>query len=259
MIHKTRRAAIGFPQEGSHMVLFIPKKAICACALAAALVTLAAVALRPSPDTVPASTAAEPRTMLVLDAGHGGEDGGAVSDSGVAESGINLQITRRLYEILRFLGHPAVMTRTGDEAIYDDAAATLREKKVSDLKNRTKLANETAGGLLISIHQNCLPGYPNVRGAQVFYNAVLPSRQLAEAMQQMLNTAVNTDRAKAAMPIGDGVYLMTHTTCPAILVECGFLSSPQETALLQQPSYQMKIAAVIAAGYCQYCTSEGTT
>lgn len=84
MIHKTRCAAIGFPQEGSHMVLFIPKKAICACALAAALVTLAAVALRPSPDTVPASTAAEPRTMLVLDAGHGGEDGGAVSDSGVA-------------------------------------------------------------------------------------------------------------------------------------------------------------------------------
>ena len=227
------------------MVLFIPKKAICACALAAALVTLAAVVPRPSPDTVPASTAAESRTMLVLDAGHGGEDGGAVSDSGVAESGINLQITRRLYEILRFLGHPAVMTRTGDEAIYDDAAATLREKKVSDLKNRTKLANETAGGLLISIHQNCLP--------------VLPSQQLAEAVQQTLNTAVNTDRAKAAMPIGDGVYLMTHTTCPAILVECGFLSSPQETALLQQPSYQMKMAAVIAAGYCQYCTSEGTT
>ena len=146
------------------MVLFIPKKAICACALAAALVTLAAVVPRPSPDTVPASTAAEPRTMLVLDAGHGGEDGGAVSDSGVAESGINLQITRRLYEILRFLGHPAVMTRTGDEAIYDDAAATLREKKVSDLKNRTKLANETAGGLLISIHQNCLPQRPRRSG-----------------------------------------------------------------------------------------------
>lgn len=84
---------------------------------------------------------------------------------------------------------------------------------MSDLKNRTKLANETAGGLLISIHQNCLPGYPNVRGAQVFYNAVLPSQQLAEAVQQTLNTAVNTDRAKAAKPIGDGVYLMTHTTC----------------------------------------------
>ena len=243
------------------MVLFIPKKAIYTAALAVVLVTLAAVAPRP-PQAASAAAPVTPavsQTTPVLDAGHGGEDGGAVSDSGVAESGINLQITRRLYEILRFLGHPAVMTRTGDEAIYDDAAATLREKKVSDLKNRTKLANETAGGLLISIHQNCLPGYPNVRGAQVFYNAVLPSQQLAEAVQQTLNTAVNTDRAKAAKPIGDGVYLMTHTTCPAILVECGFLSSPQETTLLQQPSYQMKIAAVIAAGYCQYCTSEGTT
>ena len=227
-------------------------------ALATLLLTLLLTGRQTRPTAV-GGEISSPGTVIVLDAGHGGEDGGAVSDSGVAESGINLQITRRLYEILRFLGHPAVMTRTGDEAIYDDAAATLREKKVSDLKNRTKLANETAGGLLISIHQNCLPGYPNVRGAQVFYNAVLPSQQLAEAVQQTLNTAVNTDRAKAAKPIGDGVYLMTHTTCPAILVECGFLSSPQETTLLQQPSYQMKIAAVIAAGYCQYCTSEGTT
>ena len=239
------------------MVLFIPKKAICACALAAALVTLAAVVPRPSPDTVPASTAAEPRTMLVLDAGHGGEDGGAVSDSGVAESGINLQITRRLYEILRLLGHPSVMTRTGDDAVYDDTAVTLREKKASDLKNRTALANGTPGALLISIHQNCLPGHPGVRGAQVFYNAVESSRQLAEVVQQALNGTVN-ESAKTAKPIGDGVYLMSHTTCPAILVECGFLSNPEETALLQQSSYQVKMAAVIAAAYCQYYTNEGT-
>ena len=96
----------------------------------------------------------------------------------MAESGINLQITRRLYEILRFLGHPAVMTRTGDEAIYDDAAATLREKKVSDLRNRTKLANETAGGLLICIHQNCLPGYPNVRdGGDPHHTPTCSTRQ----------------------------------------------------------------------------------
>ena len=99
------------------MVLFIPKKAIYAGALAAALILLAAAAPRPSPQVPAAASAApsRPRTMLVLDAGHGGEDGGAVSSSGVAESGINLQITRRLYEILRFLGHPAVMTRTGDD------------------------------------------------------------------------------------------------------------------------------------------------
>ena len=240
------------------MVLLIPKKAVYAAMLAAVLIAAAVLAPRPAPVPTAAAPASSD-TTLVLDAGHGGEDGGAVSDSGVAESGINLQITRRLYEILRFLGHPAVMTRTGDAAVCDPDAVTLREKKVSDLKNRTKLANETAGGLLISIHQNALPGHPGVRGAQVFYNAVPPAQALAQTVQRMLNDAVNTGGEKAAKPIGDGVYLMNHTTCPAILVECGFLSNPEETALLEQPAYQMKIAAVIAAGYCQYCTNEGTT
>lgn len=242
------------------MVLFIPKKAIYTAALAAVLITLAAVAPRPPQEAASAAAPVTPavsQTTPVLDAGHGGEDGGAVSDSGVAESGINLQITRRLYEILRLLGHPSVMTRTGDDAVYDDTAVTLREKKASDLKNRTALANGTPGALLISIHQNCLPGHPGVRGAQVFYNAVEPSRQLAEVVQQALNGTVN-ESAKTAKPIGDGVYLMSHTTCPAILVECGFLSNPEETVLLQQSSYQVKMAAVIAAAYCQYYTNEGT-
>ena len=225
-------------------------------ALATLLLTLLLTGRQTRP-TAGDGDIASPGTGIGLDAGHGGEDGGAVSSSGVAESGINLQITRRLYEILRFLGHPAVMTRTGDDAVYDDSAVTLREKKVSDLKNRTALANGTPNGLLISIHQNCLPGHPGVRGAQVFYNAVEPSQRLAQTVQQALNSGVNEGRDKAAKPIGDGVYLMSHTTCPAILVECGFLSNPEETALLQQPSYQVKLAAVIAVAYCQYCTSEG--
>lgn len=91
----------------------------------------------------------------------------------------------------------------------------------------------------------------------MFYNAVEPSQRLAQTVQQALNSRVNEGRDKAAKPIGDEVYLMSHTTCPAILVECGFLSNPEETALLQQPSYQVKLAAVIAVAYCQYCTSEG--
>ena len=234
------------------MVLFIPKKAICACALAAALVTLAAVALRPSPDTVPASTAAEPRTMLVLDAGHGGEDGGAVSDSGVAESGINLQITRRLYEILRFLGHPAVMTRTGDEAIYDDDAATLREKKVSDLKNRVALINDLPHAVLLSIHQNSMPQHPAVHGAQVFSNPQEPAAGLAQSIQQALNLTVNTGNEKTAKAIGDSVYLMKHITCPGVLVECGFLSNSDEAQLLRQPEQQKRLAAAIVAGYLNF-------
>ena len=91
----------------------------------------------------------------------------------------------------------------------------------------------------------------------MFYNAVEPSQRLAQTVQQALNSGVNEGRDKAAKPIGNEVYPMSHTTCPAILVECGFLSNPEETALLQQPSYQVKLAAVIAVAYCQYCTTEG--
>ena len=177
-----------------------------------------------------------------------------VSDSGVAESGINLQITRRLYEILRFLGHPAVMTRTGDEAIYDDAAATLREKKVSDLKNRTKLANETAGGLLISIHQNSMPDHPSVHGAQVFYNGAASGPRLGETVQAALNGAVNAGNGKNAKAIDSTIYLMKNVQCPAILVECGFLSNRTETGQLLTGGYQLKLAVCIAAGFLQHDT-----
>ena len=191
------------------------------------------------------------RSVIVIDAGHGGEDGGAVAADGTVESGINLAIAQDLDALLRFLGRETRMTRTEDAAIYSDGARTLREKKASDLKNRTALANGTPGALLISIHQNCLPGHPGVRGAQVFYNAVEPSRQLAEVVQQALNGTVN-ESAKTAKPIGDGVYLMSHTTCPAILVECGFLSNSHEAQLLRQPEQQKRLAAAIVAGYLNF-------
>ena len=240
------------------MVLFIPKKAICACALAAALVTLAAVVPRPSPDTVPASTAAEPHTMLVLDAGHGGEDGGAVSDSGVAESGLNLAIAQRLGGVLAFCGHTVTLTRAGESALCDDSSATLRQQKVSDTQNRVALVNGYPDARLISIHQNTLPGHPGVRGAQSFHNGQGSAEAMARHIQAALNGAVN-DREKDARRIDDSIYLMKHAACPAVLVECGFLSSPEETARLQTAEYQLQLAAVIAAGFGQYCTNEGWT
>ena len=178
---------------------------------------------------------AQVQPVVVLDAGHGGADGGAVSDSGVAESGINLAITQRLAEIFSFFGQPVMLTRTGEASLCGPEDETLRQQKVSDTRNRVALVNGCAGARLISIHQNCLPGHPGVRGAQVFYNTVEPSQRLAQTVQQALNNGVNEGRDKAAKPIGDEVYLMSHTTCPAILVECGFLSNPEETALLQQP------------------------
>ncbi len=199
---------------------------------------------------------AQVQPVVVLDAGHGGADGGAVSDSGVAESGINLAITQRLAEIFSFFGQPVMLTRTGEASLCGPEDETLRQQKVSDTRNRVALVNGCAGARLISIHQNCLPGHPLVRGAQSFYNGAAGGQEMADLIQQALNDAVNVS-AKESKRISDSIYLMKHTECPAVLVECGFLSNREETTLLQQPEYQVRLAAAIAAGYLQYCTSEG--
>lgn len=199
---------------------------------------------------------AQVQPVVVLDAGHGGADGGAVSDSGVAESGINLAITQRLAEIFSFFGQPVMLTRTGEASLCGPEDETLRQQKVSDTRNRVALVNGCAGARLISIHQNCLPGYPLVRGAQSFYNGAAGGQEMADLIQQALNDAVNVS-AKESKRISDSIYLMKHAECPAVLVECGFLSNREETTRLQQPEYQVQLAAAIAAGYLQYCTSEG--
>ena len=110
--------------------------------------------------------------IVVVDAGHGGEDGGAVAGDGTVESGLNLEIAVRLNALLRLMGQNTVMTRTEDVSIYSDGAQTLHQKKVSDLENRAALVNGLADAVLISIHQNSLPSSPKTRGAQVFYNGV---------------------------------------------------------------------------------------
>ena len=149
-----------------------------------------------------------------------------------------------------------VLTRTGTDALCGPEDVTLRQQKVSDTKNRVALVNSHSGARLISIHQNCLPGYPSVRGAQAFCNGVDGGQAMADCIQQALNSAVN-EREKDARRMDDSIYLMKHADCSAVLVECGFLSNPEETVLLQQPDYQLHIAAAIAAGFCQYCTNEG--
>ncbi len=236
------------------MIVLVRKKymlsAVAAAALCAALLCL------PRSAVVAVSGQLSPQRMVILDAGHGGADGGAVSDSGVTESGLNLAITRRLAGVLTFCGRTVLLTRAGEASLCDDPAADLRRQKVSDTQNRVALINSYPDARLISIHQNTLPGHPGVRGAQAFHNGKGTADTLAQYVQQALNIAVN-EREKTASRISDSIYLMKHVTCPAVLVECGFLSSPEETALLQEQDYQLTIAAAIAAGFCQYCTNEG--
>ena len=220
-------------------------------AAAAVLLLAGAAVLRPGRPAAVNAAGAGCRT-IVLDAGHGGEDGGAVSPDGVVESDLNLAITRRLRDVLLFLGRDTVLTRTGEDAIYSPEAVTLREKKVSDLKNRVALINALPHAVLLSIHQNSMPQHPAVHGAQVFSNPQEPAAGLAQSIQQALNLTVNTGNEKTAKAIGDSVYLMKHITCPGVLVECGFLSNSHEAQLLRQPEQQKRLVAAIVAGYLNF-------
>lgn len=191
------------------------------------------------------------RSVIVIDAGHGGEDGGAVGTDGSRESDINLAIARRLEGLLALLGEETRMTRTEDVSIHSEGAATLREKKRSDLKNRVALVNSTQGAILVSIHQNSLPSSKRTHGAQVFYRKEEGSAALANAVQRALNETVNLENEKAEKAIDPSIYLMKSVTAPAILIECGFLSNEGETALLKSADYQQKLAVVITSGLLQ--------
>ena len=194
--------------------------------------------------------AAVGNTVWVIDAGHGGEDGGAVGADGSRESDMNLAIARRLDALLVFLGEETRMTRTEDISIHDASASTLREKKRSDLENRVGLVNSTQGAILVSIHQNSYPD-PAIKGAQVFYyTSSVEGKQLAKRLQERLVKGLDPQNHRQAKA-NDSYYLLKKTACPIVIVECGFLSNPQEEALLTDSVYQERVAWNIFMGIMQ--------
>ena len=199
-------------------------------------------------DTIPM----ERNTVIVIDPGHGGEDGGATSSSGVLESNLNLEISLRLNDLLHLLGYDTVMIRTTDKSVYTNGE-TIAEKKVSDLKERVRIANATEKGILISIHQNHFTD-SKYSGAQVFYNRNDTGQRLAEIMQTNLVQTVNRNSNRKSKK-ADGVYLMEHAQIPGVLVECGFLSNTAEDVKLRTPEYQKKLCCVIGATLSQFLNS----
>ena len=199
-------------------------------------------------EDVPAFAAqGETMVTVIVDPGHGGVDGGASTADGVLERDLNLEVARRVRDLLCLTGQPTVLTRTTEEDLHTEGD-TIRERKVSDTRNRVALVNGTENGLLLSVHQNSLPSSPATRGAFVFWNRVAGAEDLAKALQDALNGSVNQGNEKEARQIPDSVYLMNHVTAPGVLVECGFLSNPAEAAALQDPAYQTRLAVAITAG-----------
>lgn len=187
------------------------------------------------------------RPVIIIDAGHGGPDGGTTGISGIKEDQVNLSIAKRLNAFLNLLGFETVMTRSGGSDLSTEGD-TIRARKQSDLKNRVELVNGFASAVLVSIHQNHFPD-SRYSGPQVFYTRA--GERLAGDLQSKLNAAAAPQSRRTAKP-SVGVYLMEHCIHPAVLVECGFLSNGAEEQRLASAEHQKMLAAVIAASLASY-------
>lgn len=196
------------------------------------------------------------RRCYIIDAGHGGVDGGATSCTGVLESEINLQISLRLNDLMNLLGMDTLMIRTTDQSVYTQGS-TIAAKKVSDLKQRVKIVNQTNGAVLVSIHQNYFDD-SRYAGSQVFYAPGEVSENLAKQMQTALVRALRPDSRRLAKK-AEGIYLMQNINSPGILIECGFLSNSEEETKLRSAQYQKQLCCVIASVLSKFNSDIGIT
>ena len=188
---------------------------------------------------------------IVIDAGHGKPDEGAESSNGTTEAETNLKIALKLQNLLEQSGSSVVLTRSDENAIYDIDAKTLRQKKISDIHNRVKIGNESSADIFVSIHLNKIP-QQQYDGWQTFYKDGNENGQkLAVSIQNNLNKAIQKENNRVAKTI-DTIYIIKHVEIPIAIVECGFLSNPEEEKLLLQDEYQNKLAWGIYNGIIDY-------
>lgn len=194
--------------------------------------------------------------VIIIDAGHGGEDGGAVANDNTVEKDINLSISLKTNEILSLFGFKTHMVRETDKLIYDDAATTIRQKKNSDLHNRHKIMNEYDNCLYLSIHQNKFED-SRIWGAQTFYSPNdEKSPVLAEFIQSAIKSLIQPDNTRVIKKTGTSVFVIYNATKPAVMVECGFVSNPQELNKLKDDKYQNEMSFSISNGIINYYISE---
>ncbi|MFC0469709.1 N-acetylmuramoyl-L-alanine amidase CwlD [Halalkalibacter kiskunsagensis] len=192
--------------------------------------------------------------VIVVDPGHGGIDGGAVSKSGILEKEVTLLISEKLRDYLQESGALVLMTREDDHDLANADTKRVRQRKNEDLKRRVDIVNDSDADLFVSLHLNAIPS-PRWSGAQTFYNRTIPENErIAKFVQdEVRRNLENTSRQ--AKPIHN-VYLLKHAETPGVLIEAGFLSNPTEAELLQTEEYQQKIAASIYQGILRHYTGE---
>ena len=188
---------------------------------------------------------------VVIDAGHGKPDEGAQSSRGTTEAETNLKIALKLQNLLEQSGSSVILTRSDENAIYDLDAKTLKQKKISDIHNRVKIGNESSADIFVSIHLNKIP-QSQYDGWQTFYKSGNEQgKKLSESIQVSLNESIEKENKRVAKTI-DNVYIVKHVEIPTTIVECGFLSNPEEEKKLLEDDYQNRLAWGIYNGIINY-------
>ncbi len=194
----------------------------------------------------------EQQPTVIIDAGHGGQDAGATGVDGIVEKDINLNISLKLRDMFEFFGFDVIMTRETDEGTHDADANTVSEKKKSDIINRYNLLEQTDNAIFISVHQNIF-GSSSANGSQVWYaGGNENSSILAQSLQDSLKHHSQPENKREIKEAESNLYILSHTTKTAVMVECGFLSNQQEAHLLIDDEYQNKISFAILSGTLDY-------
>ena len=189
---------------------------------------------------------------IIVDAGHGGEDGGAIGIDGTVEKNINLDIALKLEKILKLYGYNVIMTRTQDAMTCDENLKSIRQKKVSDIHNRFKIIEENPNALFVSIHQNKFES-TSQWGTQVFYSKNNEkSKLLADNIQTSITENIQMKNKRVTKKTGTEIFLLYHSTIPSVLVECGFLSNYDDLNKLKTDIYRKEMAILIADGILKY-------
>ncbi len=200
---------------------------------------------RPNLPTLEAAPTQFP--VIVIDAGHGGEDGGTVGVNGILEKELNLTLAKKLSVFLSALGLRVVLTRNEDILLYDRNADYMGHKKLLDAKERLRIVQSLDNAVFVSIHQNAF-SESKYSGAQIYYSASSPqSKQLAALLEDAIRSCLQSDNHRVSKPSSGRIYLLDRISTTAVLVECGFLSNPDECELLCSEDYQNKLCAVLAA------------
>lgn len=220
---------------------------ICICLL----ISLSVVQINKQSNTIQTVALPVQNKVIILDAGHGKPDEGAQSNNGTTEANINLSIALKVQKLLEQSGSTVILTRSDENGIYDEGSSTIRKMKVTDIKNRVEIGNESSADIFVSIHLNKI-SQEKYWGWQTFFkNGNEQSKKLAQSLQTGINETIQKENKRVPLKI-ENIYIIDHVEIPTTIVECGFLSNNEEENLLQTEEYQNKLAWGIYVGIMNY-------